>query len=196
MRRFVLDTSLFTNPHVYIQFAHGELDAVAAFVDLARRTPAEFYMPLSVYDEFRSMRDLSGLAADFETEVWIRSPRRFQIQIPSEVLYEFIHEIRSRIDRGLRIAEEHTKRAGQADDLDPEMITHLREQYREGMRKGLIDSREDVDAVLLAMELDAELATADEGMRKMGNRVGVKLVTPEYLGRIMTNLSEQEGYRR
>ncbi len=193
MRRFVLDTSLFTNPHVYTQFAEDELGAVRAFLELVREAPAECYMPLSVYEEFRGMRDISTVAADFETEVWIRSPRRFQLQLPSEVVYELIHEVRSRIDRGLRIAEEHTKRAGAADALDPGMITHLREQYREAMRKGLVDSREDVDAVLLAMELDAELATADEGMRHMGNRIGVKLVTPEYLQQILTNLA---GRRR
>lgn len=196
MRRFVLDTSLFTNPHVYGQFGDSELGAVEAFIHLARRTPAEFYMPLSVYEEFREMRDLGDLAADFETEVWVRSPRRFQLQIPSEVLYEFIHEVRSRIDRGLRIAEDHTKRAGAADKLDPAMITHLRDQFREAMRKGLLDSREDVDAVLLAMELDAELASADEGMRKFGNRVGVKLVTADYLKKIMSNLAEHPGFKR
>lgn len=196
MRRFVLDTSLFTNPHVYAQFGEDEIEAVRAFVELARRTPAEFYMPLAVYEEFRQMRDLGNLAGDFETEVWIRSPQRLEIHIPSEVLYEFIHEVRSRIDRGLRIAEEHTKRAGAAQRLDPGMITHLREQYREAMRKGLVDSREDVDAVLLARELDAELASADEGMRKMGNRMGVKLVTPEYLRQILSNLAEYPGVHR
>ena len=190
MRRFVLDTSVFTNPDVSAQFAEDSVDAVRVFIDLAARDPnSEFYMPLSVYQEFRGMRDLDELAADFETVVWVRSPRRFQLTIPSDVLYEFIDEVRARIDRGLRIAEQHTKRAGEASTMDPGLITHLREQYREGMRKGLVDSREDVDAVLLAMELDAELATADEGMRKMGNRVGVKLVTADYLRRIMDNLA-------
>lgn len=190
MRRFVLDTSVFTNPDVSAQFADDPLDAVRVFIDLASRDPdSEFYMPLSVYEEFRGMRDLDDLAADFETVVWVRSPRRFQLTIPSDVLYEFIDEVRSRIDRGLRIAEQHTKRAGEAATMPPELITHLRDQFREAMRKGLVDSREDVDAVLLAMELDAELATADEGMRKLGNRVGVKLVTPEHLRRIMDNLA-------
>ena len=191
MRRFVLDTSLFTNPQVYTQFAADEMAAVRAFLERARAAPAEFYMPLSVYEEFRNMRDLSPVAADFETEVWIRSPRRFELQLPSEIVYELIHEVRSRIDRGLRIAEEHTKRAGAAEALDPDMITHLRERYREAMRRGLVDSREDVDAVLLAMELDAELATADEGMRHMGNRIGVKLVTAGYLDRVLANLAER-----
>lgn len=136
------------------------------------------------------MRDLQNLAADFETVVWVRSPRRFELTIPSDILYEFIDEVRTRIDRGLRIAEEHTRQAGAAETLNPELITHLRERFREAMRKGLVDSREDVDAVLLAMELDAELASADEGMRKLGNRMGIKLVTADYLRQVMENLAQ------
>ncbi len=194
MRRFVLDTSVFTNPHVAAQFGAGPTEALRTFLQIARRCPAEFYMPLSVYEEFRTMRELDPeLAGDLETEIWVRSPRRFSLSIPSEVLYEFIHEVRSRIDRGLRIAEEHTKRAGESTDMPPELITQLRERYREAMRKGLVDSREDVDAVLLAMELDAELASADEGMRTMGNRMGVKLITAAYLRRVMENLAEERS---
>jgi hypothetical protein len=41
------------------------------------------------------------------------------------------------------------------------------------------------------MELDAEHAAADIGMRKLGNRVGVKLVSPENLRRIMENLAKR-----
>ncbi len=194
MRRFVLDTSVFTNPHVAVQFGENHTETLRTFLALARRCPAEFYMPLSVYEEFRTMRDLEpALAGDLETEIWVRSPRRFSLTIPSEVLYEFIDEVRGRIDRGLRIAEEHTKRAGASTDMPPEIITHLRERFREAMRKGLVDSREDVDAVLLAMELDAELASADEGMRKLGNRMGVKLVTAGYLRRVMENLAGDHG---
>ena len=194
MRRFVLDTSVFTNPHVASQFGETHVETLRTFLGIARRCPAEFYMPLSVYEEFRTMRDLEpDLAGDLETEIWVRSPRRFTLTIPSDVLYEFIDEVRGRIDRGLRIAEEHTKRAGASADMPPELITHLRERFREAMRKGLVDSREDVDAVLLAMELDAELASADEGMRKLGNRMGVKLVTANYLRRVMENLAGDHG---
>lgn len=193
MRRFVLDTSVFTNPQIAAQFGEDSAAGLATFLQLARRCPAEFYMPLSVYDEFRGMRDLEELAADFETVVWVRSPRRFSLTIPSDVLYEFIDEVRGRIDRGLRIAEEHTKRAGAASGMPPEIITRLRERFREAMRKGLVDSREDVDAVLLALELDAELVSADEGMRKLGNRMGIKLLTADYLRRVMENLIGETG---
>ena len=189
MRRFVLDTSVFTNPDVYLRFDEEPMQALSAFLGLARRADAEFYMPGPVYQELCNLRSMDAIGAEFETEVYIRSPRRFSMTIPSEVLYEFIEEVRTRIQRGLRIAEDHARQAGQDDSLRPELITQLRERYREGMRRGILDSREDIDVVLLAYELDASLVTADEGMRKFAERIGIKLVNPYYLPRVLENLA-------
>ncbi|GIX49740.1 MAG: UPF0278 protein [Candidatus Tectimicrobiota bacterium] len=189
MDRFVLDTSVFTNPDVYMQFGDDSQQAVAAFVDLALRTQAQFYMPTAVYEELRKMKDLSGLAAHFELAVRIRSPRRFSLMIPSSFLYEFIEEVRYRIDRGLRIAEEWTKRAGAREAQDVgQLISKLRERYREGMRRGIIDSKEDVDVLLLAYELDAILVSADEGLRKWADKVGIDIIDPKNLRQILEGL--------
>ncbi|BAU56889.1 hypothetical protein HH1059_02120 [Halorhodospira halochloris] len=189
MRRFVLDTSVFTNPNIYLRFDEEPLQAISVFLGLARRADAEFFMPGPVYQELCNLRSMDLIGPAFETEVHIRSPRRFSLTIPSEVLYEFIEEVRSRIQRGLRIAEEHTRQAGEANCLEPEMITHLRERYREAMRRGILDSREDIDVVLLAYELDASLVSADEGMRKFAERIGIKLVNPLYLREVLENLA-------
>ena len=78
--------------------------AIQAFVGLARRVKPQFYMPTSVYEELGKVKDLAAVAADFESVVRIRSPRKFKLMIPGEILYEFIEEVRTRIDRGLRIA--------------------------------------------------------------------------------------------
>nr|7OG5_A Chain A, RNA-free ribonuclease P [Halorhodospira halophila SL1]7OG5_B Chain B, RNA-free ribonuclease P [Halorhodospira halophila SL1]7OG5_C Chain C, RNA-free ribonuclease P [Halorhodospira halophila SL1]7OG5_D Chain D, RNA-free ribonuclease P [Halorhodospira halophila SL1]7OG5_E Chain E, RNA-free ribonuclease P [Halorhodospira halophila SL1]7OG5_F Chain F, RNA-free ribonuclease P [Halorhodospira halophila SL1]7OG5_G Chain G, RNA-free ribonuclease P [Halorhodospira halophila SL1]7OG5_H Cha len=188
-RRFVLDTSVFTNPDVYLRFDEEPMQAISVFLGLARRADAEFYMPGPVYQELCNLRSMDLIGAEFETEVYIRSPRRFSMTIPSEVLYEFIEEVRTRIQRGLRIAEEHARQAGQAESLPPELITQLRERYREAMRRGILDSREDIDVVLLAYELDATLVSADEGMRKFAERIGIKLVNPRYLRGVMQNLA-------
>ncbi|MBK1734725.1 RNA ligase partner protein [Halorhodospira abdelmalekii] len=192
MRRFVLDTSVFTNPDVYLRFDEEPLRAISVFLGLARRADAEFYMPGPVYQELCNLRSMDFIGPEFETEVHIRSPRRFSLTIPSEVIYEFIEEVRTRIQRGLRIAEEHTRLAGEANCLQPQMITHLRERYREAMRRGILDSREDIDVVLLAYELDASLVSADEGMRKFAERIGIKLVNPRYLRRVLENLAGVE----
>jgi RNA ligase partner protein len=194
MEQFVLDTSIFTNPDVYAQFGDNGQQALAAFAQLARRTNARFYMPLSVYDELRTMLHLGDLTALFELVVQIRSPRRFNLMIPSGVLYEFIHEVRYRINRGLRIAEEWTRRAGAMHDQEVgDLITRLRERYREAMRRGILDSTEDVDVLLLAYELDATLVAADEGLYTWADKVGISIINPKNLKQILQGLIEQQA---
>ncbi len=191
MYSYVLDTSVFTNPEVYAQFGSDAQAALLAFVELGRQTPARFYMPTSVYDELRTIRDLGEIAARFEAVVRIRSPRRYNLQIPATVLYEFIDEVRARIDRGLRVAEEHARmgREGTSGDAG-KVIARLRERYRETLRRGIIDSREDMDVLLLAYELDGILVSADEGLRRWADKVGVEIVRPENLAGILEALVE------
>ncbi len=193
LERFILDTSLFTNPNVFKQFDEDPQTAIATFAALAYRARAEFYMPTAVYEELRKMRELRAVEADFERAVKLRSPRRLNLAIPSELLYEFIEEVRLRIDRGLRIAEEWTRRAGTEAETEPGVnIAKLRQQYREAMRRGLIDSKEDADLFLLAYELDGTLVTADEGLRKWADKAGVKLINPLNLRKILEGLVEDD----
>jgi hypothetical protein len=70
-------------------------------------------------------------------------------------------------------------------------ITKLRERYREAMRRGLIDSKEDADLFLLAYELDGTLVSADEGLKKWADRAGVKLINARNLRRILEGLVEE-----
>lgn len=191
MDNFVLDTSLFTNPEVYSQFGESSRVAMDAFLDLARRSRARFYMPSSVYDELCLIKK-AEIPPEFEAVIRIRSPRRFNLQVPAGILYEFIEEVRSRIDRGLRIAEEHAKMVGggaQSEEIG-KVINRLRGRYREALRQGIIDSREDMDVLLLAYELDGVLLSADEGLRKWADKVGVMIVRPEHLLQVMEKLVE------
>ena len=198
MECFVLDTSVFTNPDVYGQFGETAQVAMESFVALARRVDAAFYMPTSVYEELGKVKDIEDIAADFESVVRIRSPRKFKLMIPSEILYEFIDEVRARIDRGLRIAEELTKEASQSPSSQaPEvgqLINRLRGRYREALRQGILDSKEDVDVLLLAYELDGTLVSGDEGMRKWADKVGIQIVSPRHLKRVLVHL-EAHGNR-
>lgn len=190
MERFVLDTSLFTNPDTYAQFGEDAVAAIGGFVAVAQAANAEFYMPSSVYEELRQMKDLDGFAADFELLVRIRSPRKFELQVPADLLYEFIEEVRVRIDRGLRIAEEHAKmgREPGGDQDVGRVISRLRERYREALRRGIIDSREDVDVLLLAYEIDGIVVSADEGLRKWADKVGVQILSPQHLRHALESL--------
>ncbi|BCX89696.1 conserved hypothetical protein [Methylomarinovum tepidoasis] len=196
MERFVLDTSIFTNPDVYSQFGEAPDVAMLAFLSLARRTGARFYMPTSVFGELQRMREKAGVPPEFEAVVRIRSPRRFNLTIPAGILYEFIDEVRLRIDRGLRIAEEHAKlvKDGAEQEAVGKVINRLRGRYREALRQGIIDSREDMDVLLLAYELDAVLLSADVGLRKWADKVGVMIVRPEHLMPVLEKLVEyREG---
>ncbi len=194
MDSFILDTSVFTNPDVHAQFSEDALEGISEFLKLARTTNAKFYMPSSVYDELGKIKDLTNLTADFESAVIIRSPRRYNLMVPSELIYELIEEVRHRIDHGLRIAEEAAKLATQAREAgssSPEefgrLINRLRGRYREALRRGILDSKEDVDVLLLALELDGILVSADEGMRKWADKVGIKIINPRNLRRVLEN---------
>ena len=189
MENFVLDTSIFTNPDIYTTFEKDQLGAIENFLHLAMHSGAGFYMPTSVYEEMIKMVDLGPLAPEFEMVVKIRSPRKYSIMIPSEILYELIEEVRHRINKGLRIAEEHTKEAGKVTENDVgKLINRLREKYREALRQGIIDSKEDVDVLLLAYELDGTVVTGDEGLRKWADKVGIKIIDARNFRGILENL--------
>jgi RNA ligase partner protein len=190
---FVLDTSLFTNPEVASQFGDDAQEAVAGFLSLAKKTPAAFFMPTSVYEELRAMKGLETLAPEFESVVQIRSPRKYALEIPGALLYELIEELRHRIDHGLRVAEEHAKLAGQFGSSDSstemdQLIGRLRDRYREVLRRGILDSKEDVDVLLLALELDAFLVSADRGMCKWADKIGIKLLNAKHFSYVLRSL--------
>lgn len=190
MQRFILDTSVFTNPDVYTRFAPEPLPAVARFLDMARDSGADFYMPASVYTEFNTMRDLGDLSSRFEAQVRVRSPRRYSINVPGALLYDFIDEVRVRIDRGLRIAEEHARlgHATSKEDADA-LIGQLRGKYRDALRQGILDSKEDADVLLLSLELEGILVSADVGLQKWADRAGIEIVEPRHLAGVLREIA-------
>ena len=193
MNRFVLDTSLFTNPDVFRIFGADAQEAIRVFCRLARNTGRDFFMPGSVYEELGKIKDLSDVAADFEAVVRLRSPRKHELTIPGTLLYELIEEVRYRIDRGLRIAEDAAKEAARSMDDPGKLINRLRGRYREALRQGILDSKEDVDVLLLSFELDATLVCADEGLRKWADKVGIEVVHPLNFRAILEKLAREPG---
>ena len=55
----------------------------------------------------------------------------------------------------------------------------MRKSYREALREGIIDSKEDVDLILLAKELDALLVTVDHGAIKWAEKLGIRWLLPD-----------------
>ncbi|MEO2153854.1 MAG: RNA ligase partner protein [Aquificota bacterium] len=191
--KFVLDTSVFTNPQLYKKFSQDVLDATEDLLLLMEHSEAEFYMPLSTYDELQKMIKLGKLAPKFELTVRLRNPKMFTLMIPAQFLYNFIGDLRQRINKGLRIAEEHVRNAGATTKEGVgEIIRSLREKYRDALRQGILDSKEDVDVILLAYELDAILVSADEGIREWAKQLGIKLITPTYFKEILEEMVKRQ----
>ena len=174
--KFVIDTSVFTNPDTRTVFGNSTQEAFLNFIDLARnvRKRIDFYMPPSVYEELLHFVKESELPGDAELVIYIKPPKRFEVMVPGFLLYELIEEVRVRIDKGLRVAEEAVRSGEESDKT----ISKLRNKYRNAVRSGIIDSKEDVDLILLAMELNGALVTSDHGIIKWVEKLGVRTVNP------------------
>jgi|Deesub1362A_J573_1020465.scaffolds.fasta_scaffold00004_418 hypothetical protein len=174
--RVVLDTSLFVNPDVRASFGETPTQALEGFLFLAAQVPIlEFYMPPSVFNELLNFVDKDKISGDLLVYLHQKPPKRYELTTPAFLLYELIEDIRERVNKGLRIAE----RAVRSNKKPDEVIQDLRRKYREALREGIIDSKEDVDLILLAKELDALLVTADQGVIKWADKLGIKWLFPE-----------------
>ncbi len=176
--KIVLDTSLFVNPEIRRDFGDTPTEALEAFLFLAAQLPImEFYMPPSIFKELMHFVNKDKLAGDMLFFLKQKPPSRYEMTVPATFLYELVEEMRERINKGLRIAETAVRTVEQKGQ--PETIRELRRKYREALREGIIDSRQDVDLILLAKELDAILVTADQGVIHWAEKLGIKWLYPE-----------------
>ncbi len=183
--RVVLDTSLFVNPEIRNDFGDTPTEAIKGFLDIAQRIPSlEFYMPSSIFRELLNFVNEKEIPGGLMAVLNQKSPSKHEMTCPAFFLYELIEDIRERVNKGLRIAEKAVRSAGKSDEKD--LIQGMRKNYREALRDGIIDSKEDVDLILLAKELDALLVTVDHGAIKWAEKLGIRWLPPnkfkEYLG--------------
>lgn len=182
-QRFVLDTSLFLSAAIR---EDGEslapavdrlLDSIAA----ARlQLHISCYMPPTVHAELA--RVLADRNVPEETRqklnTWVirKHPARHQEMIPAELVHGFVQEMSDRVDRGLRVSEEAVRKAYAADDEGEvdRVVSDLRSEYRETLRRGVLDSQEDFDLLVLARELDAGVVTEDTGIIEWAADFGLR----------------------
>lgn len=173
----VLDTSLFVNPDVRNDFGDSPTEALKGFLTIAEQIPElQFYMPSSIFRELLNFVDERKIPGHFLAIVNQKSPSKHELTCPAFFLYELIEDVRDRINKGLRIAEKAVRDAGKADER--EVIQGMRKSYREALREGIIDSKEDVDLILLAKELNALLVTVDHGAITWAEKLGVRWLLP------------------
>jgi hypothetical protein len=125
-------------------------------------------------------------------DTWVvrKSPDRYGVTIPANIVYNFIDEMSDRVNRGLRVSEEALREVQQ---LDPEklagddgpgeyiteadrVLSNMRDKYRRALRQGVLDSREDFDLLVLARELDAGVVTEDRGVISWADEFGLRYV--------------------
>ncbi|GBD96124.1 MAG TPA: RNA ligase partner protein [Nitrospirae bacterium] len=175
--RVVLDTSLFVNPDVRHDFGDSPTEAIKGFLVIAEQIPSlEFYMPSSIFRELLNFVDQRKIPGRLLAILHQKSPNKHELSCPAFLLYELIEDIRDRINKGLRIAEKAVRNAGKLDER--EIIQGMRKNYRVALREGIIDSKEDVDLILLAKELDALLVTVDHGAITWAEKLGIRWLLP------------------
>ena len=184
---FVIDTSIFSNPDVYITFGRTPTTALKNFLKLIKKLESpNFYMPPSIYQELMDFVDIDKIPEDLQVIIFQKPPMKYEMNIPAFLLYELIEDVRHRIDKGLRVAEQAVREV--VNENEPDTINNLRRKYRSALREGIIDSKEDVDLILLARELDGILVTADKGIMAWADKMGIRYVESRNLRGIINNL--------
>lgn len=190
MRLYILDTNFFFNLEIKSGFGKNATEIITNFTEVARelkqQKKAEFIMPPRIVDEFLTFVTKDDVyVREFLTVVTIKSPSIGHIQFPGAVFYQLVEEMRDRSYKGLRIAEESVDAAAKkmqgATDLSHieyqktvgEIVTKLRERYRQATRFNFLDSVADLDLISLAKELDGTVVSSDEGVLRWGRIFGV-----------------------
>ncbi len=189
-QRFVLDTSTFITEEIRREDEDCE-EAVNRLLDLVSDARLDLniscYFPPSIYSELEGMlqdRDVSDETFK-KLNTWVikKDPARYEVMIPSEIVYDFIDEMSNRVNRGLRVSEKAVRKAEKYEPADEqvehmtevdEVISDLRSEYRTALRQGVLDSREDFDLLILARELDACVVTEDQGIINWASDFGLR----------------------
>lgn len=196
--KYVLDTSAFlTN---YIRDDESLESAVKGLLETieeaTRGENIEFYMPPSTFAELRKIlnsNDVDDEVID-SLEAWVtkKSPSRYEISVPGEVVAKFIEDMRDRVNKGLRDAEKAIRDVEDTEEPDKQhytsedvVVSDLRDKYKETMRKGILDSREDLDMLLLSREIDATLVTEDRGVINWAEDFGVSYIKGRKLPEVL-----------
>ena len=65
----------------------------------------------TVYNELMGFLENENCPRDVivKVDTWLvkKTPNRYEIKIPSEIFYEYVKDLRERINKGMRIGEEH-----------------------------------------------------------------------------------------
>lgn len=206
MENYIIDTNFFFNLEIKSGFGKNSKEIISRFAEMGKKIKAEkkaeFFMPPRIVEEFMTFVDGSeAYVKDFLTVITVKSPHTADIHFPAAVFYQLVDEIRERSYRGLRIAEEAVDQGAQKvigkNNLSKmeyqktigEVVTKLRERYRQATRFNFLDSVADLDLIVLSKEVDGFLVSSDEGVIRWGRLFGIKEIAPQQLLRQLQALS-------
>ncbi len=192
MKQLVLDTSLFVNPASAEAWGNSPTAAFTHFLQAAKQThDIALFMPPAIYRELMFFAEERNIPSALLTQVQQRAPKKHELQVPGFFIYSLVESYRDRVDRGLRLAERHVREALQSSSSmsqpekaaprdavrpDAKLVSSLREQFRRMMREGMLDSKADVDLLLLAYEIKGTLVSADEGVLAWAENLGIEIL--------------------
>jgi len=188
VRKFVLDTSLFVNPAARKKFGKTPDSAVKGFIKKAKGIDADFYIPPMIFRELKTFIT-SKTADSLELNVKKKSPNLHAIYLPAAVFNDFVEDVRTRMQKGLRLAEEFAKDNRPDNDIK---LKKLREKYRSALRAGLLDSREDFELLLLAREIEGTVVTSDEGVMKFADNIGCERINAARFYDLLTKMKKKK----
>ncbi len=172
--KFVIDTSVITNPYSIEGFANDPEQALHKLISILRsRKDVQVFLTTDTLKELSSFMELPE---ELYGAFYVKEANMCEVRIPGLFLYMYLQSMRDRINRGLRVAEKAVREF--RDKPESEAIRYLRDNYRRVMREGIIDSKEDVSILLLALEQKAKLSTADEGIVDACKFLGIEVIPP------------------
>ena len=196
-----MDTTAFTDNLLREDFGEGELDkTVDVLLDLIASSRIKLnmscHMPPVTYKEFLDYitRYECPDSIMVKADTWIveKTPNRYDTKIPSEIFFEYVQDMRERMNKGMRISESAVweaavesmvmmsrgeKKAQIEMEVIGKAIKDFRKRYRVALRKGTLDSAPDLDVLLLAKELGAGVVAADEGIKVWAERLGLRFLS-------------------
>lgn len=162
------------------------------------------HMPPITYKEFSEYMARYECPREImvKADTWIvkKSPNRYDTKIPSEIFYEYVQDMRDRMNKGMRISENAIweaaveslvmmsrgeKKAQIETEIVGKAIADFRKRYRQALRKGTLDSAPDLDVLLLAKELGAGVVAADEGIKVWAERLGLRFLSAKAFPKMM-----------
>ncbi len=211
-QRYVLDTTAFTDARLVSQFGGSIADAANQLAELTSigrlRLNISCYMPPSTFNELKkfllenkcTVRDID------QVEAWVvrKSPDRYSVLLSSQVIYEYVSDVRDRLDQGMdivrRAIKEGIKRTEEnllkkdgvnPKDLEKSIARTYEDKYRQRMRRGVLDSLPDIDTLILAKELGAGIVSADKGIKAWTERMGIRFVEANFFPQIILTYLER-----